>query len=155
MAVNFIIGRKIGMTRIFDDLGFDFPVTIIEAGPCEITQIKSVNKEGYSSVQIGFIEKSIISLKISEDNFMILDNIVLGFPKTSEFVGILKNLKLDGKKVTVLIDKMDDNLYLGSRNIKNICVVPAQSASAYDLLDCQMILADEASVKILNDQLSN
>jgi len=49
---------------------------------------------------------------------------------------------------------MEENLYLGSRNIKNICVVPVQSASAYDLLDCQMILANKASVEILNKQLS-
>ena len=75
-------------------------------------------------------------------------------PKTSEFVELLKNFKLDGKKVTILIDKMEENLYLGSRNIKNICVVPAKSASAYDLLDCQLILIDEASVEILNNQLS-
>ena len=58
MAVDFIIGRKIGMTRIFDDVGFDYPVTIVEAGPCEVTQIKSVVKEGYASVQMGFLEKS-------------------------------------------------------------------------------------------------
>ena len=58
MAVDFIIGRKIGMTRIFDDVGFDYPVTIVEAGPCDVTQINSVDKEGYASVQIGFLEKS-------------------------------------------------------------------------------------------------
>ena len=58
MAVNFIIGRKVGMTRIFDDLGIDYPVTIIEAGPCEVTQIKSIDNEGYSSVQMGFMDKS-------------------------------------------------------------------------------------------------
>ena len=98
--------------------------------------------------------KSILSQKVSEKNFMILDNIMPESPKTSEFSALLKNLKLDGKKVTVLTGKMEENLYLGSRNIKNICVVPAQSASAYDLLDCQLIIADEASVEILNDQLS-
>ena len=58
MAVDFIIGRKVGMTRIFDDVGFDYPVTIVEAGPCDVTQINSVDKEGYASVQIGFLEKS-------------------------------------------------------------------------------------------------
>ena len=46
------------MTRIFNNIGFDFPVTIVEAGPCEVTQIKSVEGEGYSSVQLGFIDKS-------------------------------------------------------------------------------------------------
>ena len=58
MAVDFIIGRKVGMTRIFDDVGLDYPVTIVEAGPCDVTQINSVDKEGYASVQIGFLAKS-------------------------------------------------------------------------------------------------
>ena len=57
MAVDFIIGRKVGMTRIFDDIGTDYPVTIIEAGPCSVIQIKSVKNEGYSSVQMGFLDK--------------------------------------------------------------------------------------------------
>jgi len=59
MAIDFIIGRKVGMTRIFDDLGSDYPVTIVEAGPCEITQIKSIKNEGYSSIQMGYLEKEI------------------------------------------------------------------------------------------------
>ena len=110
---------------------------------------KKVNKKVKQSAR-----RSILSQKVSEKNFMILDNVITESPKTTEFAGILKNLKLDGKKVTVLTDKIEENLYLGSRNIKNICVIPAQSASAYDLLDCQIILIDEASVAILNDQLS-
>jgi len=59
MAIDFIIGQKIGMTRIFDDLGSDYPVTIIQAGPCEITQIKSIENEGYSSIQMGYLEKEV------------------------------------------------------------------------------------------------
>ena len=59
MAIDFIIGRKVGMTRIFDDLGSDYPVTIIEAGPCEITQIKSIENEGYSSIQMGYLDKEV------------------------------------------------------------------------------------------------
>ena len=59
MAIDFIIGRKVGMTRIFDDLGSDYPVTIVEAGPCEITQIKSIKNEGYSSIQMGYLEKEV------------------------------------------------------------------------------------------------
>ena len=98
--------------------------------------------------------RSVLSQKVSENNFIVLDNILPETPKTSEFSGLLKNFNLTGKKVTVLTDTMEENLYLGSRNIKNICVVPVQSASTYDLLDCQMILANEASVEILNKQLS-
>ena len=98
--------------------------------------------------------RSVLSQKVSKNSFIVLDNIFPETPKTSEFTGLLKNFNLTEKKVTVLPDSMEENLYLGSRNIKNICVVPVQSASAYDLLDCQMILANEASVEILNKQLS-
>ena len=118
-------------------------------GPKPHSYEKKVNKKVKQLAR-----RSILSQKVSEKNFIILDNIMPDSPKTSEFAGMLKNLKLEGKKITVLTNKMEENLYLGSRNIKNICVVPAKSASAYDLLNCQMILTDEASVKILNDQLS-
>ena len=98
--------------------------------------------------------RSVLSQKVLENNFIVIDNILPETPKTCEFSGLLKNFNLTGEKVTVLTDTMEENLYLGSRNIKNICVVPVQSASTYDLLDCQMILANEASVEILNKQLS-
>ena len=56
MAIDFIIGKKIGMTRIFDEYGMDFPVTVIEAGPCSVTQIKPRGLNGYCSIQIGFLD---------------------------------------------------------------------------------------------------
>lgn len=49
-----IIGKKVGMTQIFDDKGKVVPVTVIEAGPCVVVQKKSEDKDGYSAVQIGF-----------------------------------------------------------------------------------------------------
>ncbi|MCQ2435454.1 MAG: 50S ribosomal protein L3 [Clostridia bacterium] len=49
-----IIGKKIGMTQIFDEIGNVVPVTVIEAGPCVVAQVKTVEKDGYSSVQLGF-----------------------------------------------------------------------------------------------------
>lgn len=51
-----LIGRKVGMTQVFDENGAAFPVTVIEAGPCYVTQVKTAEKDGYSSVQIGFEE---------------------------------------------------------------------------------------------------
>ncbi len=51
-----LIGRKVGMTQVFDDEGVARPVTVIEAGPCYVTQVKTVEKDGYASVQIGFEE---------------------------------------------------------------------------------------------------
>ncbi len=54
---NGILGRKVGMTRIYDEHGRSIPVTVIEAGPCTILQKKTVAKEGYNAIQIGFLEK--------------------------------------------------------------------------------------------------
>lgn len=51
-----IIGKKIGMTQIFDDKGDVIPVTLIEAGPCTVTQVKTAEKDGYEAVQLGFKE---------------------------------------------------------------------------------------------------
>lgn len=52
-----ILGRKIGMTRVYDENGRAIPVTVIEAGPCTILQKKTLDKEGYSAIQVGFREK--------------------------------------------------------------------------------------------------
>ncbi|HVN14477.1 MAG TPA: 50S ribosomal protein L3 [Anaerolineales bacterium] len=51
-----LIGKKIGMTQIFDEQGAAYPVTIVEAGPCYVTQVRAPEKEGYSAVQLGFSE---------------------------------------------------------------------------------------------------
>lgn len=53
---KFILGLKLGMSQIFDEKGNVIPVTVIEAGPCYVTQIKTKEKDGYSAVQIGFGE---------------------------------------------------------------------------------------------------
>jgi len=57
--MKFILGKKLGMSQIFDQKGNRVPITLIEAGPCYITQIKTKERDGYESVQVGFekIEK--------------------------------------------------------------------------------------------------
>ena len=49
-----IIGRKIGMTQIFDEKGNVIPVTVIEAGPCVVAQVKTDETDGYNAVQLGY-----------------------------------------------------------------------------------------------------
>jgi len=51
-----LIGKKIGMTQIFDEDGLAVPVTLIEAGPCYVTQVRTTQNEGYNAVQLGFEE---------------------------------------------------------------------------------------------------
>lgn len=52
-----ILGRKVGMTQIFEQDGRVVPVTVIEAGPCKVLQVKTVDRDGYDAVQVGFLDK--------------------------------------------------------------------------------------------------
>ena len=56
MSVTGILGKKIGMTQVFDDKGEVHPVTVLQAGPCVVTQLKTLAGDGYSAAQIGLIE---------------------------------------------------------------------------------------------------
>ena len=53
-----LIGRKIGMTSIFDDNGKNIPCTVIEAGPCVVTQVRTLEADGYEALQLGFDDKA-------------------------------------------------------------------------------------------------
>lgn len=56
MSVTGILGKKIGMTQLFDDRGDVHPVTVLKAGPCVITQLKTLAKDGYDAAQIGYVD---------------------------------------------------------------------------------------------------
>ena len=52
-----IIAKKVGMTQVFGETGNFIPVTVLEAGPCVVTQKKTVENDGYAAVQVGFVDK--------------------------------------------------------------------------------------------------
>src|SRR5262245_25381813 len=52
-----ILGRKVGMTQIFDPSGKAIPVTVIQAGPCHVLQVRTAERDGYEAVQLGFLDK--------------------------------------------------------------------------------------------------
>ena len=56
MAVTGILGKKIGMTQVFDEKGDVHPITVLQAGPCVITQLKTLARDGYEAAQIGLVE---------------------------------------------------------------------------------------------------
>ena len=57
MTIGAILGRKLGMTRVFDEDGRSHPVTVIEAGPCAVLQVKNRETDGYDAVQLGFADQ--------------------------------------------------------------------------------------------------
>ncbi|MFO0817206.1 MAG: 50S ribosomal protein L3 [Pirellulales bacterium] len=52
-----LLGRKVGMTQVFDESGKAIPVTVIEAGPCHVLQVRTPDRDGYSALQLGFLDK--------------------------------------------------------------------------------------------------
>ena len=99
--------------------------------------------------------KSVLSEKNNSGELIIVNNFELETTKTKEFSKILSNLGLNGKKVTVLVNEETHNIYLSARNIRNLAIVSAISASTYDLIDCQVLLAEKAGIIALNQQLAN
>ncbi|KHK03208.1 50S ribosomal protein L3 [Desulfovibrio sp. TomC] len=83
-----ILGRKLGMTRIFGDDGSIIPVTVIQAGPCPVTQVKNLETDGYNAMQIGFDE--IPERKVNKPMKGHLDKAARGFFR------VLKEIRLDG-----------------------------------------------------------
>tara|TARA_B100000161_G_C33518587_1_gene399969 strand:- start:20 stop:637 length:618 start_codon:yes stop_codon:yes gene_type:complete len=88
-----LIGKKIGMTSLYDEGGKNLACTVIEAGPCIVTQLKSDEKDGYSSVQLGFNDKKETRLNKSEKGHAKKANTD---PKTKlvEFKGFEQELKI-------------------------------------------------------------
>ena len=89
-----IIGKKIGMTQIFNEAGHAVPVTVIQAGPCTVVQKKTVEKDGYEAVQLGF--DTVPERKLTKGE--------AGHQKKagiSEFKKVLKEFALDGSKYEI------------------------------------------------------
>ncbi len=97
--------------------------------------------------------RSILSYKANNDGLIIMDEISVTDPKTKEFMKILNELKIADKKVTVLLGESKTNVFLAGRNIPNIAILEAKDASTYDLIDCDVILAEKSGVDILTEQL--
>ena len=88
-----LIGKKIGMTSLYDEGGKNLACTVIEAGPCIVTQLKNNEKDGYSSVQLGFNDKKETRINKSEKGYAKKANTD---PKTKlvEFKGFEEELKI-------------------------------------------------------------
>ncbi len=103
-----LIGKKIGMTSIFDKDGKNIPCTVIQAGPCTVTQVKSVDTDGYASVQLAFDEKKEKNTPKAEQGHFAKAN-TTPKKKVIELKGFVKDWK-PGDVITV--DYFHDDTWL-------------------------------------------
>tara|TARA_Y100000768_G_scaffold383566_1_gene365965 strand:+ start:89 stop:718 length:630 start_codon:yes stop_codon:yes gene_type:complete len=97
--------------------------------------------------------KSVLSDKAKNGKLIIIDDIVLNEPKTKLLVKLFESLKLSSSKITLLVDSEKNNLFLAARNLPNVYLVESTSASTYDLIDCDVIVAEKSGLELLNKQL--
>ncbi len=98
--------------------------------------------------------KSVLSQRISDEAVMVVESVKLEEVKTKKFIAILEKLGISDKKITFLPAELNENVLLSSRNLPNVFIVQAESASTYDLLDCDVILFDKEGLERLNNQLA-
>ena len=98
--------------------------------------------------------RSILSDKAKNGKLIVIDDIALKEPKTKLLFSLLESLKLSDSKITLLVDSEKNNLFLAARNLPNVYLVESISASAYDLIDCDIIVAEKSGIELLNNQLS-
>ena len=97
--------------------------------------------------------RSVLSSRASSGELIVVDEIAVNNGKTKEFIEVLNALSLSGKKLTILVATDNEKVFLAARNIPNIYVVEARSASTYDLLDCEVLLFEKAAIALLSDSL--
>ena len=98
--------------------------------------------------------KSALTYKAQEDAIIILENFTFDAPKTKDFINITKNLKVEGKKTLLLLPSLDKNVYLSARNLPRAEVMIASTLNAYKVLNADVLIVTEDSLKSINETLT-
>ena len=97
--------------------------------------------------------KSALSMKISSDSYMVLDDLILKSCKTKDFFTMLNHLKVAEKKIFMITCDLNNEIYLGSRNLNNVKSATVNSFSTGDLMNSNFLIIDKNSVVKLNETL--
>ena len=93
--------------------------------------------------------RSALSLRASQNEIIVLDNLTFEAPKTKEFVNIAKNLKVDGKKLLLVLPSANKNVYLSARNLQRAEVIEAEKVNTYKVLNADVLVITEKSLETL------
>ena len=94
--------------------------------------------------------KSALSYKAQENAIVVVEDFTMDAPKTKKFVDITKNLKVDGKKVLLLMPEANKNVYMSARNLQRAEVLEAQNVNTYKILDADVLVVTENSLKTID-----
>ena len=97
--------------------------------------------------------KSALSYKAQENAIIVLEDFEMDAPKTKDFVNITKNLKVDGKKLLLVLPGVNKNVYLSARNLQRTEVMQASALNAYKVLNADVLVVTENSLKTIDEIL--
>ena len=98
--------------------------------------------------------KSALSYKVKDEQLIVIEDFSIEQPKTKELSKILNALKVEGKKVLLLTESNNSNVFKSGRNIPKVKVLEASKASTYDLLNNQVVLVQKSAVKVIENTFS-
>ena len=95
--------------------------------------------------------RSALTFKAQNNQIMVVEDFNFDAPKTKDFVNIVKNLKLDGQKILLVLPGQNVNVFLSARNLPEAKIVTASDINTYRVLDNKMVVVTESSVDVLNN----
>ena len=97
--------------------------------------------------------KSALSYKAKENAIIVVEDFMMDAPKTKDFINITKNLKVEGKKLLLVLPNIDKNVYLSARNLQRTNVMLASAINTYKILDADVLVITENSLKTIDEIL--
>lgn len=94
--------------------------------------------------------KSALSYKAQENAIIVLEDFTFEAPKTKEFINVAKNLKVDGKKILLVLPEVNKNVYLSARNLQKTEVMTANAINAYKILNADVLVVTENSLPTID-----
>lgn len=94
--------------------------------------------------------KSALTYKAKENAITVVEDFAMEAPKTKEFIAITKNLKMEGKKVLLVLPETNPVISLSARNLQNVKVIPASNLNTYDVMNAASIVMAETSLEAVN-----
>ena len=98
--------------------------------------------------------RSALSYKAQENAIVVVEDFTMDVPKTKDFVSIVKNLKVDGKKTLLILPEVNKNVYLSARNLQRSEVMTASSLNTYKVLNADVLVVTENSLKKIDGILA-
>ena len=98
--------------------------------------------------------KSALSYKVKENALVVVEDFKFDAPKTKDFVNIAKNLKVDGKKLLLVLPENNKEVYLSARNLQNAEVMSASAINTYKILNADVLVLAEGSLKVIDEILN-